>query len=138
MSMQIEHFNDLLSAARAQSTPQRLLFVFVGVELPPDATPSQRADFEAGHGGALVPLMCVDKAPQELASFDTLRQEAGLFAQPWSLVFAAALQGSGLAGASSADAQQPLQAMVEAIQRGDLHTYIPFDTHGNTVHLGNA
>ena len=64
--MDISSFDDLLHAARLQPEPQRLLFVFVGVELPDDATPAQRARFEQGQGGALVPLMCVDKTPQEL------------------------------------------------------------------------
>ena len=70
--MDISSFDDLLQAARMQPEPQRLLFVFAAVELPDDATPAQRARFEAGQGGALVPLMCVDKTPQELASFEAL------------------------------------------------------------------
>lgn len=37
--MDISSFDDLLHAARLQPEPQRLLFVFVGVELPDDATP---------------------------------------------------------------------------------------------------
>ncbi|CDS53277.1 FIG00933811: hypothetical protein [Polaromonas sp. CG9_12] len=74
--MDISTFDDLLQAARAQPDPQRLLFVFAGVELPDDATPAQRERFEAGQGGALVPLMCVDKRPDELASFAALVEEA--------------------------------------------------------------
>ena len=77
--MDISSFDDLLQAARMQPEPQRLLFVFAAVELPDDATPAQRARFEAGQGGALVPLMCVDKTPQELASFDVLVAEARQF-----------------------------------------------------------
>ncbi len=61
--MTISSFDDLLQAARAQPEPQRLLFVFAGVELPDDPTANQRQRFEAGQGGALVPLMCVDKRP---------------------------------------------------------------------------
>jgi hypothetical protein len=125
--MNIENFNDLLKAARAQALPQRLLFVFAAVELPEDSTPQQRADFEAGQGGALVPLMCVDKAPEELASFDSLVDEARQFGKTWALVFAAATDG---------DADKPLQAMVEAIKRGEISAYIPFDSRGETVHLG--
>ena len=125
--MNIENFNDLLQAARAQPVPQRLLFVFAGAELPEDASPEQRADFEAGQGGALVPLMCVDKAPEELHSFETLVQEARQFGQTWTLVFAAATEGQ---------ADKPLQAMVEAIKRGEMGAYIPFDAQGETVHLG--
>ncbi|MDO9479321.1 MAG: ribonucleotide reductase subunit alpha, partial [Hydrogenophaga sp.] len=58
--MNIATFDDLLSAARAQPLPQRLLLVFAGIELPDDATPTERAGFERGEGGALVPQMCVD------------------------------------------------------------------------------
>jgi hypothetical protein len=36
--MDITTFDDLLTAARAQPQPQRLLFVFAGIELPDDAT----------------------------------------------------------------------------------------------------
>ena len=68
--MDISTFDDLLQAARAQPEPQRLLFVFAGVELPDDATPAQRERFEAGQGGALVPLMCVDKRPDERGNQD--------------------------------------------------------------------
>jgi hypothetical protein len=66
--MTISNFNDLLTAARQQSQPQRLLLVFAKAELPAGSTPEQRRRFLAGQGGALVPLMCVDKAPGELSS----------------------------------------------------------------------
>jgi hypothetical protein len=59
----ISSFDDLLCAARAQPEPQRLLFVFADAVLPDDSSPEQRARFEAGQGGALVPLMFVDKTP---------------------------------------------------------------------------
>ena len=88
--MEITCFDDLLSAARAQVEPQRLLFVFVQAELPEAPTPEQRAGFARGQGGALVPRLCVDKAPDELGTFDALAQEAVQFGQPWTLVFAAA------------------------------------------------
>ena len=75
--MEITSFDDLLHAARAQPEPQRLLFVFAGVELPDDATPAQRERFAAGQGGALVPMMCVDKRPEEIASFQMPADDAG-------------------------------------------------------------
>ncbi len=76
--MEISSFDDLLSAARQQEQPQRLLFVFTEAELDPDSTEAQRRDFEAGHGGALVPVLTADKSPDELAGFATMVQESQL------------------------------------------------------------
>lgn len=135
--MNIEHFNDLLAAATAQPLPQRLLFVFAGVELPQDASAEQQAAFAAGHGGALVPLMCVDKSPNELASFDALAREATQFGHDWALVFTAAMSGTRQNPPSSTDADLPLQSMVEAIKRGDIANYLPFDRQGLPVQLDN-
>ena len=135
--MDISTFDDLLQAARAQPEPQRLLFVFAGVELPDDATPAQRERFEAGQGGALVPIMCVDKRPDELTSFATLVEESTQFGQNnWGIVFAAAMSGSVNRAPTSEDAEEPLQRMVEAIKRGEHGGYIPFDTQGHTVQIG--
>ena len=134
--MDIASFDDLLHAARMQSLPQRLLFVFAGAELPDDATPAQRASFVAGQGGALVPLMCVDKTPQELASFAALVNEAGQFGPDWTLVFAAALSGKPHQAPSSEDAEAPLQRMVQAIKDGAHGTFIPFNRQGEPVQLG--
>ena len=92
--MDISNFDDLLMAARAQPEPQRLLFVFAGAELPDDATPEQRAHFEQGEGGALVPVMCVDKAIGDLTSFPALVDESREMGQSWQIVFAAALSGT--------------------------------------------
>jgi hypothetical protein len=134
--MNITCFDDLLSAARAQAQPQRLLFVFAAVELPDEATPAQRQAFEQGQGGALTPQMCVDKAPDELTSFDDLAREAATFDKPWGMVFAAALSGPTGRAPTSADADQPLQRMVESIRQGQLGAYIPFDPQGQAVLLG--
>jgi len=134
--MDISTFEHLLAAARAQPQAQRLLFVFAAVELPDDASPAERAAFEMGQGGALVPQMCVDKSPHELDNFDQLKQEASGFAKPWGMVFAAALSGTADKAPSSADADAPLQKMVEAIRQGQIQAYIPFDAQGHAVRLG--
>jgi hypothetical protein len=133
--MEISCFDDLLQAARVQPEPQRLLFVFAGVELPDDATPAQRERFAQGEGGALVPQMCVDKAPDELASFDALVQEAAQFGKDWTLVFAAAMSGTLNRAPTSGDAELPLESMVDAIKRGVHAGLIPFDRTGHTVQI---
>lgn len=133
--MDISSFDDLLNAARHQAQPQRLLFVFANADLPEDSTPAQRERFLAGEGGALVPVMCVDKTPQELLSFADLVEESREFGQDWTIVFAAALSGSAGQAPSSESAEKPLQRMVESIKAGSLGTFIPFDRQGQPVML---
>ncbi len=134
--MTISNFDDLLQAARSQPRPQRLLFVFAGVELPDDSTTEQRERFRAGQGGALVPLMCVDKRPEELGSFAELVQESRQFGQQWGIVFAAAMSGVSNLAPTSEEAETPLQSMVEAIKRGEHGNFIPFDQNGQPVQFG--
>ena len=131
--MNIAGFDDLLRAARAQSEPQRLLFVFAGAELPDDATPEQRAGFAAGQGGALTPLMSVDKAPEELGSFAALAEEARGFGADWAIVFVASLSGRDGRAPPSAAADQSLQLMIESIKAGSFGAYLPFDASGEPV-----
>ena len=137
--MEIQHFDDLLAAARAQAQPQRLLMVFVATELPEDASAEQRARLAQGEGGALVPLMCVDKTPEELDSFATLLAESQQFElpyQPWRLVFTAALSGSNGQAPTSEDAESPLERMVESVKLGMFGNLLPFDRQGQPVHFG--
>ena len=135
--MNISSFDDLLQAARTQSAPQRLLFVFVTVELPPDSTPAQRENFLAGQGGSLEPVMSLDRTAQELQSFAKLVEESTQFGHDWRLVFVAALAGSAGLMPTSEAAEKPLQAMVAAIRTGNFGNYIPFDRDGFAVQLGH-
>ena len=129
----ISTFDDLIDAARREPDPQRLLFVFAGVELPDEATPAQRQRFAEGAGGALVPLMCVDKALDELNTFAELVEESRASGPDWAIVFVAALGGRGDRLPTSAEAEAPLQRMVEAIGAGSHGSYIPFDRSGRPV-----
>ena len=131
--MTISSFDDLLRSASEQDQPQRLLFVFTTAALPDDATDEQRARFESGRGGTLTPLMCVDKATDELSSFADLREESSRFGQDWDIVFVAALSGSAGIAPTSAQAEAPLQGMVDAIKVGRIGSFIPFNGEGLPV-----
>jgi hypothetical protein len=131
----ISSFDDLLREARQQPEPQRLLFVFAGAALPDDSTPEQQRRYAAGAGGALVPLMCVDKVPDELRSFSELVEESRSAGPEWVLVFVASLAGRGGHAPSSADAEGPLRSMVESIKSGAHGSFIPFDVEGRPVRL---
>ena len=114
--MDITHFDDFLAAARQQSEPQRLLFTFAVAELPGDANAAQKAAFERGEGGALVPAVCVDKALDELSTFAAFAQEAEQFSLDWVIVFAASLSGRNGTPPSAADAEEPIKRMVAMIK----------------------
>lgn len=135
--MNISNFNDLLVAAGQQPDAQRLLMVFAGAELPESASPEQEAAFKAGHGGELAPLMCVDKTPAEIGSFETLVAESAQFGHDWVIVFVAGLSGKGRQAPSSEAAEPQLQAMVEAVKAGQIDRFIPFDRMGQAVRLGD-
>ena len=133
--MNISSFDDLLRAAREQPEPQRLLFVFAEAVLPEDSTPEQRAGFEAGQGGALTPLMSVDKAPEALSTFAALVDESRQFGSDWAIVFVASRSGRDGRAPTSEEADRSLQRMIESIKAGGFGSFIPFDRHGQPVLL---
>lgn len=134
--MSISSFDELICVARQQPEPQRLLFVFTAVGLPEDSTPEQRARFEAGEGGALTPLMCVDKTPEELGTFRDLLEESRQVLQEWTIVFVAAISGKNGRAPRTEDAEAPLNRMVESIKTGSIGMFIPFDARGQPVLFG--
>lgn len=131
--MNIANFDDLVRAARAQPAPQRLLFVFANAEAPENCTPEQRAAFEAGQGGALVPLMSVDKKPEELGTFAALAAESRQYAPQWDIVFVASLSGKNGSAPTSAEAERSLQHMIESIKAGAFGAFLPFNADGEPV-----
>lgn len=127
------HFEQLLQAASLQPEPQRLLFVFAGAELPADATPVQRQQFEAGQGGALEPLACVDKGVDELTSFQDLVAESRDACPPWQVVFIAGLPGRGGRVPSAEMVDAGLDAMVESVRAGRLGSFLALDPAGDPL-----
>ncbi|MDO9237577.1 MAG: ribonucleotide reductase subunit alpha [Aquabacterium sp.] len=133
--MNISNFDGLLQAAKQQTDAQRLLLVFAGAGLPENSSPEQRAAFEAGHGGELTPIMCVDKTPDEIGSFAALLAEASTMGQEWVIVFVGGMAGRGQTAPTSQEAEPRLQSMVEAIKAGQLGKLIPFNRQGDAVNL---
>jgi hypothetical protein len=127
------HFQQLLRAAAAQAEPQRLLFVFAGAELPDHPTAAQRERFAAGDGGALAPLMCVDKAPGELKDFEALLAESHRAGPPWRIVFAAALSGRDGRPPTSGQIEPALEKMVHAVRLGVVDQFAAYGPDGEPV-----
>ncbi len=131
-------FDQLRQAAAAQPERQRLLFVFAGSELPEGASAAQRAAFEAGQGGHLNPLACVDKAPSELGDFEALVAESRQACPPWQAVFIAACAGTATAEPPTAQVTAALQGMVAAIRAGRLEGYLALDPAGDPLQFQAA
>ena len=131
--IQSSHFQQLLHTAAAQPEPHRLLFVFASASLPENSTLKQRAEVNAGIGGALTPLMCVDKAPADLASFDILVAESRRAGPPWQVVFAASLSGSDGRPPSPARIDAALEKMVNAVLLGGIGAFAAFAASGEPL-----
>lgn len=129
------HFDLLLHTAAAQPQPQRLLFVFAAAELPDDATAAQRRRYESGRGGSLAPLMCVDKAPDEITGFDALVRESREAGPPWQVMFAAGLSGRDGRPPAADQVDRALQAMVEQVRSGMVSGLLALDPSGQPLHF---
>ena len=134
MTINITNFESLLEAGRMQPEPQRFLFVFLKATLPEDYNEDEKARYKQGQGGALQPLMCVDKALEELTSFTDLVAESEAMDADWQIVLVAAMSGRGGVIPNSDEAAQPLEMMVQTVQQGgDLSRFMAFERTGEPV-----
>ena len=132
-AMSTPAFDQLLSAARSQPDAQVLLFVFASCDLPGNATPAQRTRFEQGRGGTLTPLMCVEKALDELSTFDALVEESRSVGPPWEVVFAAGLGGQGDQAPAPQAVDATLHTMVEQVKQGAVDRMLALSRTGETL-----
>lgn len=129
--IEIIDYKTLLAVGRQQTEPQRFLFVFLQASVPEDSSDANKQSFHSGQGGELKALMCVDKDLGELTSFSDLSTESEQMEQDWSMVLIGCLSGNNGIPPSSADAEEPLKMMVQAVQNGaDLSKYLAFDKQG--------
>ena len=129
--MTISSYSDLLAAAKSQAEPQRLLFAFAKAELPGDAGSAEQERFAAKQGGALAPVMCVDKLASELSSFEKLVEESGHTGAHWDIVFVTSMAARGAAHVDEAEA--PLKMMIESIQNGQIGHFLAFNRDGELL-----
>ncbi|MDH5358338.1 MAG: ribonucleotide reductase subunit alpha [Gammaproteobacteria bacterium] len=110
------------------------MFVFLQSSLSESSKEEQAKLFQAGQGGELHPVMCVDKRLDELSAFSALVAEAQNMEQDWQIVLIGCLSGANGNFPSSDEAEQPLMKMVQAVQNGgDLSKYLAFDKNGTLL-----
>jgi hypothetical protein len=134
--MNISSYSDLLTAARAQATPQRLLFAFATAQLPVDASIEQRQSYQQQQGGTLTPVMCVDKLIDDLTDFEQLVQESLQTGAHWDLVFVTSMAAqSSVAAEEAATFEAALKKMLAAINQGQVEGFLAFNRDGDLLRL---
>ena len=80
--------------------------------------------------------MSVDKALEELGSFNELVAESEMMDKDWQIVLIAGLGGINGLPPTTADAEKPIETMIETVRSGrDLSKYLALDRDGNPVHF---
>lgn len=131
--MMMNDFQQLLQAAGEQAEPQRLLFVFARADLPESPTDDQRDRRDRREGGTLSPVLCVDKLPTEVPSFQALASESTTTGVEWDMVFVAAMDGRAGFAPTTDEATRPLRLMVTAINDGQIGRFAAFDRSGEPI-----
>lgn len=124
----IEKFDDLLKLAREQESAQRLLFLFV------KANTARKSRKREDKTGTLDAVMCVDKLPEEISSFNALVEEADSITKEWDMVFTVGLSGEGDTPPTSEDAEPYLNQMTNDLASGNnISRYLVFDRNDQPV-----
>lgn len=130
----IINYETLLMVGREQKEPQRFLFTFLKAALPKDIEGDEAERFHAGKGGVLQPIMCVDKALDDLTDFSDLVKESENMKQDWQMVLVACLSGVGDSQPAETEVELQLKMMVQMVENGgDLSRYLAFDREGELV-----
>jgi len=125
----ISNFSELLKVSIEQDQPQRLLLLFAKAE-------SDSKKHKQTQRGTLSPLMCVDKLPDEIASFSELSKEADCVSKDWDFLFAVSLSGQNGVAPSSEDAEPFLNKMTNDLVSGqNIAQYAIFDRNESPVML---
>jgi len=121
----ISNFKQLLSAAAEQDQPQRLLLLFAKAE---SSTKKKKGKKSQQQHGTLSAVMCVDKLPEEIASFEALVKEADSVSKEWDFMIIVGLSGKDGKAPSSDEAEPYLNQMTHNLASGqDLSQYVIFD-----------
>ncbi|MEZ5525378.1 MAG: hypothetical protein R3E62_10530 [Pseudomonadales bacterium] len=123
----IANFADLLKMASSQEQPQRLLLLFAHAE-------SARKKASKKQRGTITPVMCVDKLPEEIDSFEALVAEADSINTGWNFIIIAGLSGNQGKAPTPEEADPYLNQMVNGLAAGEsLSRYIVFDREQSPI-----
>ncbi|MGA8010449.1 MAG: hypothetical protein WCA24_13785, partial [Thiomonas sp.] len=99
------------------------------------ATPVQRERYASGGGGALTPVMAVDKSPKDLPSFEVLVEESKLTGTHWDMVFVTTQSIPDGLLPDATQVEQTLIQLIERIRMGNVDSFLTFDRSGQLTRL---
>ena len=122
-------FKKMIDAAEAQEQPQRILIMLAKSEVAAN-------DKEKGMSGTITPVICVDKTPDEITSFEDFVKEADSINPDWDMMFIAGLAGENNEMPTPEDADPILNNMVNNLMSGqDLSRYLVLDRNDDPVDI---
>ncbi|WP_448210960.1 ribonucleotide reductase subunit alpha [Colwellia sp. MEBiC06753] len=123
-------YKELLDMANNQTEPQRLLFLFAQ---PEGNNPKKSKKHQKGH---LEPVMCVDKLPAEVESFEKLVAEADSIEKNWQFVFISGLSGQNNQAPTPEEAEPYLNRMTSDLMTGqNIARYLVLDREGKPIEM---
>jgi hypothetical protein len=115
------NFRKMINAADSQPEPQRLLFMLAKSEI-------DSSNEETGHHGTITPILCVDKLPSELSTFEDFVAEADHINNDWDMIFMAGIGGENQQVPTPEEAEPILNKMVDDLMNSqDLSRYMVID-----------
>lgn len=131
---EITDFQSLLDVARAEQDPQQFLFIFAKTELPDEHDSQQAESYHAGQGGALVPVMYVDKMPEELTTFNDLVTESQQMSDNWQIVIVAIIGGFNGQPPGPEQTEDAFKNLIGQLKAGgNLDQLLAFDRNGEPL-----
>jgi len=119
----------MIETAKTQDQPQRLLIMLAKSEIEVN-------DKEEGMSGTITPVICVDKTPDEITSFDDFVMEADSINSDWDMMFIACLSGENNKMPTPEEADPILNKMVNDLMSGqDLSRYLVLDRNEEPVDI---
>lgn len=119
----------MIDTAEVQNQPQRLLIMLAKSEIEDN-------DKEKGMSGTITPVICVDKTPEEITTFQDFITEADSINSDWDMMFIAALTGKNNEMPTPEEADPILNKMVNDLTSGqDLSRYLVLDRNEDPVDI---
>jgi hypothetical protein len=118
----MSQFETLINRAKSEEFPQRILFLFANAV---NMLEEKQSNY---HSGTIEAVMCVDKAPTELSTFNKLVSEADQHTKKWNFIFVSTLAGKDNKEPTDQEVDLALHNMSNSFAKGDdLSQYVIWD-----------